>query len=287
MNILITGCNGQLGTEMRLLSAEHQQHTYFFTDVAELDITDLNAVEQFVGNNSINLIVNCAAFTAVDRAESEEPLARRINADAVENLGIAANANCAKVIHVSTDYVFSGDHCTPYGEDEPTAPTGAYGRTKLEGEQRLIKSCPQSAVVRTAWLYSPWGNNFMKTMLRLGAERDSLNVVYDQIGSPTAAQDLANAIFTIIETPEFQPGIYHFTNEGVCSWYDFTRAIHELAGITCDVRPIRSEQYPTPTKRPNYSVLDKSKIKSAYGVSIPHWHEALRITLKRYLEQNK
>ena len=281
MNILITGCNGQLGTEMRLLSEKHQRHNFFFTDVAELDITDRNAVTKFVSDHAIDLIVNCAAFTAVDRAESEEELAGRINADAVENLGVAAQTNGAKVIHVSTDYVFSGDQCTPYRETDIPHPTGAYGRTKLEGERRLQDVCPDSIIIRTAWLYSPWGNNFMKTMLRLGRERDSLNVVYDQIGTPTTALDLARAIYTVIEAPKFHAGIYHFTNEGVCSWYDFTRAIHQLAGIECDVQPIRSEQYPTPTKRPNYSVLDKAKIKSTYGICIPHWHDALCETLQR------
>lgn len=281
MNILITGCNGQLGTEMRLLSEKHQRHNFFFTDVAELDITDRNAVTKFVSDNAIDLIVNCAAFTAVDRAESEEVLAGRINADAVENLGVAAQTNGAKVIHVSTDYVFSGDQCTPYRETDIPHPTGAYGRTKLEGERRLQDVCPDSIIIRTAWLYSPWGNNFMKTMLRLGRERDSLNVVYDQIGTPTTALDLARAIYAVIEAPEFHAGIYHFTNEGVCSWYDFTCAIHQLAGIECDVQPIRSEQYPTPTKRPNYSVLDKAKIKRTYGICIPHWHDALRETLQR------
>lgn len=287
MTILITGCNGQLGTEMRILSDSHKQHRYFFTDVAELDITDRDAVCRFVTDNGINLIVNCAAYTAVDRAETDEPLARRINALAPENLGMAAAAAKARVIHVSTDYVFNGDHFTPYREDEPTQPTGAYGRTKLEGEQRLLAACPDSVIIRTAWLYSPWGNNFMKTMLRLGAERDSLNVVYDQIGSPTAALDLAKAVFAVIEAPEFIPGIYHFTDEGVCSWYDFTIAIHELAGITCNVQPILSEQYPAPTKRPHYSVLDKAKIKNTYRINIPHWQASLRETLQRYQNIDK
>ncbi len=282
MNILITGCKGQLGSEMCLLAAEHQDHRYFLTDVAELDITDIAAVERYVADNKIDIIVNCAAYTAVDRAESDEDTARLINADAVENIARAAAKNNAKVIHVSTDYVFSGDNCTPYREDDATSPTGAYGRTKLLGEQRLMSICPDSVILRTAWLYSPWGNNFMKTMLRLGNERESLNVVYDQVGSPTAAEDLAQAIFSIIEAPKFVSGIYHFTNEGVCSWYDFTRAIHHIADIQCDVQPIRSEQYPTPTKRPNYSVLDKHKIKATYGINIAHWYDALCRTIERY-----
>ena len=273
MNILITGANGQLGNEMRVLSASHPNHTYFFTDIAELDITDKKAVSSFVAENAIELIVNCAAYTNVDKAEEDEATAMKINADAVAILG----SQGVKVIHVSTDYVFSGDEHLPCRESDPVAPRTAYGRTKYEGEKRLLAECPDAVILRTAWLYSSFGNNFVKTMIRLGNEKEQLGVVFDQIGTPTYAADLAAAIFTVIETPVWHPGIYHFTNEGVCSWYDFTIAIHELAGIKkCLVRPILSEEYQYKTPRPHYSVLDKSKFKKTFGVEIPYWIDGLR-----------
>ncbi len=272
MNILITGCNGQLGNEMRVLSAQHPRHNYFFTDVAELDITDRQAVSSFVTENAIDLIVNCAAYTNVDKAEEDEATALKINADALAVLG----SQGIRVIHISTDYVFSGDEHVPCREADPVAPRTAYGRTKLEGEKRLLAVCPEAVILRTAWLYSSFGNNFVKTMIRLGQEKESLGVVFDQIGTPTYAADLAQAIFTVIESPVWRPGIYHFTNEGVCSWYDFTLAIHELAGITkCRVRPILSEEYQYRTPRPHYSVLDKSKFKKTFGAEIPHWMDGL------------
>ena len=258
---------------MRVLSAQHPRHTYFFTDVAELDITDREAVTAFVHEHAIDLIVNCAAYTNVDRAEEDEPTALRINADAVANLAAAGT----RLIHISTDYVFSGDEHQPCREQDPVAPRTAYGRTKLAGEQQVLALCPEAVILRTAWLYSTYGNNFVKTMLRLGREKESLGVVFDQIGTPTYAADLAQAIFTVIEAPEWHPGIYHFTNEGVCSWYDFTLAIHQLAGITtCAVRPILSSEYQYRTPRPHYSVLDKSKFKQTFGVAIPHWMDGLR-----------
>ena len=273
MNILITGANGQLGNEMRVLSAAHPKHTYFFTDIAELDITDKAAVSAFVADNAIDLIVNCAAYTNVDKAEEDEATAMKINADAVAILG----SQGVKVIHVSTDYVFSGDEHLPCRESDPVAPRTAYGRTKYEGEKRLLAECPDAVILRTAWLYSSFGNNFVKTMIRLGNEKEQLGVVFDQIGTPTYAADLAAAIFTVIETPVWHPGIYHFTNEGVCSWYDFTIAIHELAGIKkCQVRPILSEEYQYKTPRPHYSVLDKSKFKKTFGIEIPYWLDGLR-----------
>ena len=273
MNILITGCNGQLGNEMRVLSAAHPEHQYFFTDVEQLDITCREAVQDFVRANEIDLIVNCAAYTNVDRAEEDETTALRINADAVANLASTGR----RIIHVSTDYVFSGDEHLPCREDDPVAPRTAYGRTKLAGEQQLLSICPDAVILRTAWLYSSFGNNFVKTMMRLGREKESLGVVFDQIGTPTYAADLAAAIFTVLEAPEWHPGIYHFTNEGVCSWYDFTLAIHEEAGIdTCRVRPILSEEYVYKTPRPHYSVLDKSKFKKTFKVEIPHWMDGLR-----------
>lgn len=277
MNILITGCNGQLGTEMRNLSALHPAHTYFFTDVQELDITNRASVHTYVRDNNIGVIVNCAAYTNVDKAEEDESTARLINAIAVENL---ATAGC-KVIHISTDYVFSGDEHVPCQESDPVAPRTAYGRTKYEGEQMLLTANPEAIIFRTAWLYSPYGNNFVKTMLRYGQERDELRVVYDQIGTPTYAEDLAKAIYTAIEADQWHPGIYHFTNEGVCSWYDFTVEILRQAGVPCRVTPILSAEYQYKTPRPHYSVLDKAKVKTTFGITIPYWTDSLQACLKR------
>ncbi len=290
MNILITGANGQLGNEMRVLSAQHTQHTYFFTDIAELDITSHEAVNQFVTDNAIDVIVNCAAYTNVDKAETDEDMAHKINALAVENLGLSG----AKVIHVSTDYVFSGEACVPYSETDSVAPRTAYGRTKREGEVLLQAVSPKAVIIRTAWLYSTFGNNFVKTMLRLGQEREALGVVFDQIGSPTYAADLAVAIFAIINAPIWQAGVYHFTNEGVCSWYDFTHEIFARAKTLlptdavqqiaqCNLRPILSSEYQYRTPRPHFSVLNKSKIKSTFGIAIPHWTEALQVCLEKLL----
>ena len=282
MNILITGSNGQLGNEVRVLSAAHPKHTYFFTDVVEsegvqaLDITDKAAVSAFVQEHEIDLIINCAAYTNVDKAEEDEVTAMKINAEALSVLGNQG----IRVIHISTDYVFSGDEHVPCREDDPVAPRTAYGRTKLEGEQLLSASCPDAVILRTAWLYSPYGNNFVKTMIRLGKERDSIGVVFDQIGTPTYAADLAWAIFTVIEAEEWHPGIYHFTNEGVCSWYDFTIEIHRQSGIRCAVRPILSAEYQYKTPRPHYSVLDKSKYKKTFGVEIPYWKDSLERCIK-------
>lgn len=277
MNILITGCNGQLGTEMRNLSALHPAHTYFFTDVQELDITNRASVHTYVRDNNIGVIVNCAAYTNVDKAEEDEPTARLINAIAVENL---ATAGC-KVIHISTDYVFSGNEYMPCKETDSVAPRTAYGRTKYEGEQMLLKANPEAIIFRTAWLYSPYGNNFVKTMLRYGKEKDELRVVYDQIGTPTYAEDLAKAIYAAIEADQWHPGIYHFTNEGVCSWYDFTVEILRQAGVPCRVTPILSSEYQYKTPRPHYSVLDKAKVKTTFGITIPYWTDSLQACLKR------
>ncbi|MBQ5626377.1 MAG: dTDP-4-dehydrorhamnose reductase [Paludibacteraceae bacterium] len=292
MNILITGANGQLGNEMRVLSAQHTQHTYFFTDIAELDITSREAVNQFVTDNEIDIIVNCAAYTNVDKAEIDEDMAHKINALAVENLGLSG----ARVIHISTDYVFSGEACVPYSETDPVAPRTAYGRTKREGEVLLQAVCPESIIIRTAWLYSTFGNNFVKTMLRLGQERESLGVVFDQIGSPTYAADLAVAIFAAINAPVWQAGVYHFTNEGVCSWYDFTHEIFARAQsllnkeaaekvAACQLRSILSSEYQYQTPRPHYSVLNKAKIKRTFGIAIPHWTDALQVCLEKLLKE--
>lgn len=277
MNILITGANGQLGNEMRKI-AQKSAHKYIFTDIAELDITDIDAVCKMVENERINVIVNCAAYTNVEKAEDDEPTARLINADAVENLAVACKLNNATLVHISTDYVFDGNGCIPYTEDKPTAPIGAYGRTKLAGERAVIDAGCQYIILRTAWLYSEFGNNFVKTMLRLTSEKESLNVVFDQVGSPTYAADLASTISTIIETNQIdKQGIYHFTNEGVCSWFDFTIEIARLVGCSkCAIRPCHSDEFPTKVARPHFSVLDKTKVKNTFGVNIPHWTESLR-----------
>ena len=275
-NILITGANGQLGNEMRVLSAENPEYAYFFTDVAELDICDAKAVLDFVKVNQINVIVNCAAYTAVDKAEENVELCTNLNADAVGYLAKAAEANEAEFIQISTDYVFDGTAHIPYQETAPTCPNSVYGHTKLVGEQNALTFCTRSMVIRTAWLYSTFGNNFVKTMIRLGKERESLGVIFDQVGTPTYARDLARAIFAAIRQGVV-PGVYHFSNEGVCSWYDFTKAIHRLAGITtCRVKPLHTEEYPTPAKRPHYSVLDKTKIKETYHIEIPYWMDSLQ-----------
>ncbi len=275
--ILVTGANGQLGNEMRNLSGNDRANRYIFTDVQELDITDPARVQAFLSENTVDFVVNCAAYTAVDKAESEIELCRKINAFAVENLAKASAATGAKMIHVSTDYVYSGTHYMPYVESDAVAPTSVYGVTKLEGEQLLLAANPASVILRTSWLYSPYGNNFVKTMLRLGREREKLSVVFDQVGTPTYAADLAAAIVTILNAPEFVPGIYNFSNEGVCSWYDFTLTIHRMAGIdTCRVSPIDTADYPSAATRPFYSVMNKKKIKATYGVEIPHWEESLQ-----------
>ena len=276
MNILITGCNGQLGNEMQLLEKEDAANNYFNTDVAELDITNVEAIEQFLAANKVDGIVNCAAYTAVDKAEANEELCTLLNAEAPGYLAHAIEKRGGWMIQISTDYVFDGTQHIPYQEDEDTCPNSVYGRTKLVGEFNVLKLCQQSMVIRTAWLYRTFGNNFVKTMIRLGNERPELGVVADQIGTPTYARDLARIIMTVI-SKGIQPGIYHFTNEGVASWYDFTKAIHRLAGIsTCHVRPLHTSEYPTAAQRPPYSVLDKTKIKQTYGIEIPYWEESLK-----------
>jgi len=284
MNVLITGCNGQLGNEMQLLQRERKEHTWFNTDVAELDITDREAIATFIDENAIDGIVNCAAYTAVDKAESNEELCQKLNAEAPAFLAEAINRRGGWIIQISTDYVFDGTGHTPYLETDDTCPASVYGKTKLVGEFNVLKLCQRSMVIRTAWLYSTFGNNFVKTMLRLGRERESLGVVFDQIGTPTYARDLARAIMTAIEKG-IQPGIYHFTDEGVTSWYDFTKAIHRIAGITtCKVSPIHTADYPTPAMRPHYSVLDKKKIKDTFGIEIPHWESSLEECIEKLKE---
>lgn len=276
MNILVTGANGQLGNEMQVLARENLQHTYFFTDVQELDICDEQAVYAYVSEHKIDIIVNCAAYTAVDKAEDNVELCDKLNNIAPGYLARAAQANGAAMIQVSTDYVFDGTAHIPYTEEEPTCPASVYGSTKLAGEQNVMDHCEKAMVIRTAWLYSIYGNNFVKTMIRLGQERDSLGIIFDQIGTPTYANDLAQAIFAAINKSVVR-GIYHFSDEGVCSWYDFTVAIHRLAGIaSCKVKPLHTADYPAKAPRPHYSVLDKTKIKDTFGIEIPHWEESLK-----------
>ena len=285
MNILVTGANGQLGNEMQVLARENLQHTYFFTDVQELDICDEQAVYAYVSEHKINIIVNCAAYTAVDKAEDNVELCDKLNNIAPGYLARAAQANGAAMIQVSTDYVFDGTAHIPYTEEEPTCPASVYGSTKLAGEQNVMDHCEKAMVIRTAWLYSIYGNNFVKTMIRLGQERDSLGVIFDQIGTPTYANDLAQAIFAAINKGVVR-GIYHFSDEGVCSWYDFTVAIHRIAGITsCKVSPLHTDEYPAKAPRPQYSVLDKTKIKKTFGIGIPHWEESLQVCIERLAQQ--
>ncbi len=276
MNILITGCNGQLGSELRLLQSASANHTFFNTDVEELDITNQEAVEAFVASHQIEGIVNCAAFTAVDLAETEREKCTTLNTLAPAYLATAIEKQGGWMIQISTDYVFNGKSHRPYLEDDTPSPDSVYGSTKLAAELGVSKFCKRSMIIRTAWLYSSFGKNFVKTMLRLGREKETLGVVFDQVGTPTYARDLAKAIMHIIEKG-IQPGVYHYTDEGVASWYDFTKSIHRIAGIdTCKVSPLHTEEYPTPAKRPPYSILDKTKIKQAYGLEIPHWEDSLR-----------
>lgn len=284
--ILITGANGQLGNELRIALQAYPSLSPIFTDVNDMDITSPDEVDAFFNQHHPHFVVNCAAFTAVDAAEDQPDLCRRINAEAVEILAKAAKRYQAKMIHVSTDYVFSGDACEPYTEDIPTSPRSVYGSTKLEGEQRLQACLSDAVIIRTAWLYSPFGKNFVKTMLALGRTKDSLKVIFDQIGSPTYAKDLAEGILTVVTAPQWHAGIYHFSNEGVISWYDFTKAIHRLAGITtCEVMPCTTNEYPTKAARPHYSVLNKTKFKSTFHTTIPYWEDSLKECIQR-IENN-
>lgn len=280
-NVLVTGANGQLGNEMRLQAEENKAFNYFFTDVTELDICDEQAVMRYVTEHQIDVIVNCAAYTAVDKAEDNVELCDRLNHLAPGYLAKAVQSRGGCLVQISTDYVFDGTAHVPYGEEQSTSPNSVYGTTKLAGEQEAMKYCPDTMVIRTAWLYSTFGNNFVKTMLRLGREKDTLGVIFDQIGTPTYARDLAAVIYVALNKG-IVPGIYHFSNEGVCSWYDFTKMIHKLAGIgTCKVRPLHTEDYPTRATRPHYSVLDKTKIKRVYEVEIPYWVDSLKDCISR------
>jgi dTDP-4-dehydrorhamnose reductase len=287
MNVLVTGANGQLGNEMRLM-AQNSSYHYIFTDVEELDITDFNAILQTVKEKEIQIIVNCAAYTNVDKAENDFDIANALNNIAVGRLANVAKAQNATLIHISTDYVFNGNNHIPYTEDDITDPIGVYGKTKLAGEETIKKVGCNYIILRTAWLYSKWGNNFVKTMQKLTLEKDSLSVIFDQIGSPTYAKDLAHAISLIIERNMLnQQGIYHYSNEGVCSWFDFAKEICELSGHNCNITPIHSQEYPSKVTRPHYSVLDKTKFKETFGIPVPYWKDSLKKCINELFSDNE
>ncbi|UQB43249.1 dTDP-4-dehydrorhamnose reductase [Thiomicrospira microaerophila] len=287
--ILVTGKNGQLGQSLQKIVNDDAQYDFTFVGRDQLDLASPKSISDFFKNKQFDVIINCAAYTAVDKAESEPELADQINHLAVKQLADIAKANDSALIHISTDYVFDGQNHRPYIETDPVAPQGIYGATKLKGEQACISVNPKGALIRTSWVYSEFGNNFVKTMLRLGAERDSLNVIYDQVGSPTYAADLASAILTMVDNSERNRSqvklgnegkhkgieIYHYSNEGVCAWYDFAKAIFELSQTACQVNPIETKDYPTPAKRPHYSLMNKAKIKTDFGLTIPYWRYSL------------
>ena len=282
-NILITGANGQLGNCLRDLAADFQdKYNFYYTDVAELDITDAAAIEAYIVDNQIDIILNAAAYTAVDKAEDDKENAYRINCTAVKNLAEAAKKHGLFLVHISTDYVFPGDACTPYTETDPTGPLSVYGRTKLAGEQAIVESGCRAVIIRTSWLYSEYGNNFVKTMLRLGAERDVVKVVCDQVGGPTYAGDLAGAVLKMLgHQPETGVEFYHFANEGVCSWYDFAKAIMELGGMDCRVEAIPTSEYPAKAHRPAFSVFNLGKIKRTLSYEIPYWRDSLLLVISK------
>ena len=287
-NTLITGANGQLGHCLRDFAKEYpDNYRFFYTDVAELDITDADAIDKYIIDNQINVIINAAAYTAVDRAEDDEENAYRINCTAVANLSNAAKKHDLSLFHISTDYVFSGDSSKPYEENDTPAPKSVYGSTKLAGERAIIESGCQAVVIRTSWLFSEYGNNFVKTMLRLGSERESINVVCDQIGGPTYAGDLAKVIFQLIENGLEHSGteFYHFANEGVCSWYDFAKAIMEMGGKECLVKPIFTSEYPAKARRPASSVFNLRKIKKTINIEIPYWRDSLILVINKLQEK--
>lgn len=283
MHILVTGAHGQVGSELQALQATYPQWSFVFTDRDALDISDVHAVNRFFEQAAqrFDYCINCAAYTAVDRAESERALATAINVDGPRFLAQACQYHQVRLLHLSTDYVYHSLHQTPYVETDLTAPQSVYGSTKLQGELAAQAACAATLIVRTSWVYSRFGNNFVKTMVRLGQERDALSVVVDQVGTPTYARDLAQALLHLIEQhPDTFEGVYHYSNEGVCSWYDFAHAIFELKNIQCQLSPIPTKDYPTPAQRPPYSVLDKTKIKTTFGLTIPHWRDSLRACLE-------
>ena len=286
-NILITGANGQVGSELRALAKDTTQDTFLFTDAADLDITNEVAVKTYFANHNITVCINCAAFTAVDKAESEPDLAWKVNTKGAQNLALACAKNDALLIHLSTDYVYHNNQNTPFIESDFTNPQGIYAKTKLEGDQMAMRLNPKTLILRTSWVYSSFGNNFVKTMIRLGNERDALNVIFDQIGTPTYAKDIASTCLSIIQSIDNQDiveekwkGVFHYSNEGVTSWYDFAHAIFQIKGIRCDLKAIETKDYPTPASRPHFSVLNKTKIKQTFGISIPHWRDSLEACLQ-------
>lgn len=287
-HILVTGANGQLGNEMRNILTRREDVVAYFTDVNELDITSKGDVDSFFDNHPVDYLVNCAAYTAVDKAEDAPELCARLNAHAVALLAEAAHNHGAKMVQISTDYVFNGENFRPYREDDATCPVSVYGETKLKGEKQLLEIAPDSVILRTAWLYSPYGHNFVKTMINLGHEKKQLKVIFDQVGTPTYAKDLATAVMVVIDAPAWHSGIYHFSDEGAISWYDFAQAIHRLAGIeTCTVLPCRTQEYPTRAHRPHYSVLDKSKFKATFNTVIPYWVDSLAHCIARITTHNE
>lgn len=282
-NILVTGANGQLGRSLKKIFDEDLSLNVTYIDIQELDLTDKDAVKLFLETNTFDFIINCAAYTAVDLAEKNEVSCANINTEAVRNIAEASRKNQPKIIHISTDYVFNGKNFRQYAENDVPDPQSVYGRTKLEGEGILMAYSPQSIIIRTAWLYSEYGSNFMKTMYNLSKQKEQINVVTDQIGTPTYALDLANAIHSIVKSEQWTSGIYHFTNEGVASWYDFAVAIMKISKSNCIVNPITTKEYPTAATRPPFSVLNKSKIKSTFGLKIPHWEESLYKCLNNFI----
>ena len=286
-SILVTGSNGQLGSELQNISAEDSEYDFFFADRTVLDLANTDAIKKYFDENSFDIIINCAAYTAVDQAESDERLANKINNQAVEALANAANENKTSLIHISTDYVFDGKNHRPYSEDDTLSPQGIYGQTKLDGEKALLRLNPgKSIIIRTSWVYSSFGNNFVKTMLRLGKDRDELGVIFDQVGTPTYAKDLAKTILNILpKLSNENVEVFHYSNEGVCSWYDFAKAIFELSEVKCRVNPIETREYPTPARRPHYSLLNKSKIKNSFDIEIPYWKESLKLCLETLKEE--
>ena len=280
MRVLITGSNGQLGSEIKKLATNYSKLDFIFKDLPELDICNFEALQAFIMDNNINTVINCAAYTAVDKAEEDAEIAEKVNSKGVINIVNALQTVNGKLIHISTDYVFDGDHFLPYKETDPVSPIGVYGETKRAGELAVINSDIDSIVIRTSWLYSSYGNNFVKTMLRLGSEKENLGVIFDQVGTPTNASDLAKTCLDILldessENISMKGKIYHYSNEGATSWYDFAKAIMELGSLDCKVRPIQTRDYPTPAKRPHYSVLNKSKIKIDFNIQIPNWRDSL------------
>ncbi|MEX0314882.1 MAG: dTDP-4-dehydrorhamnose reductase [Allomuricauda sp.] len=288
MKILVTGASGQLGSTFKSIASQGQAKDleFVFKSSAELDITDFDAVHEELVSSDYAYCINCAAFTNVDKAESENDLAYRINVTGARNLAMNCNESSTVLIHISTDFVFDGFLNTPYLEEDIARPIGFYGDTKYKGERAIINNLEEHFIIRTSWLYSEHGHNFMKTMLKLGAERDELSVVYDQVGTPTYALDLAHVVLHIIKAHSIDYGVYNYSNEGVGSWYDFAKEIFQQYKIDINLKPIRSEEYPTPAERPKFSVLDKSKIKNTFGLQIPHWKESLAVALKAYAKIN-